>query len=193
MMSTGEPRGLAVVQTASLVLHGLGQVTLSGLGSKTVLNPGSPRPTWRFSGSGGPGPRSTAQPGTPSCGTASRGEEGLRTRPDTPTFPAAWPRSASPHLVTPRAFAPAARPRASPRHVPHLGAEEPASARAEHTLCVRAAACVRARLRITCAAPCHSAASTPRLSCLLPSGRGRVPVARPRDGERGTWLLVGGP
>lgn len=171
----------------------MGKLLYPSLGSKTVLNPGSPRPTCRFGRSGGPGPRSTAQPGTPSCGTASRGEEGLWTRPATPTFPAPWPRSASPHLVTPRAFTPAARPRASPRHVPHLGAKEPASARAVHTLCVRAAACVRARLRITCAAPCHSAASTPRLSRLLQSGSGRVPVAPPRNVEHGTWLLVRGP
>lgn len=183
---------MAVVQTTSLQLHGLGQVTVyPGLGSKTVLNTGSQRPTWGFGGSGGPGPRSTAQPGIPSCRTASRRGEGLETRRAAPTSPAAWPRSASPHLVTPRAFAPAAQPHASPRHVPHLGAEEPAAARAVQTL--RARHGLRARPRITCAAPCHSAASTPGLSRLLQSGGGRVPVAPPRDGEHGTWLLVNGP
>lgn len=113
-----------------------------GLGSKTVLNTGSRRPTWGLGGSGGPGPRSTAQPEYQGAAAPAAGG-GARDSRATSTSRAAWPRSASPHLVTPRAFAPAFRPRASPRHVPHLGTEAPAVARAVQTLCVRATACVR--------------------------------------------------
>lgn len=120
----------------------LGKSLNRGLGSKTVLNTGSRRPTWGLGGSGGPGPRSTAQPeyqGAAAPAAGGRGS-GLAGRINLPRRVA---RSASPHLVTPSAFAPVARPRASPRHVPHLGTEEPAAACAVQTLCVRATACVR--------------------------------------------------
>lgn len=109
--------------------------------------------------------------------------------PAAPTSLATWPSSASPHLVTPRAFALAARPRASPRHVPQLCAEEPAAARSVQTLCVRATACVRGP-----ESRARPRASQPRARRGCPasssSAAGRGPVVRPGDGEHGTWLLV---
>lgn len=171
----------------------LGKSLNRGLGSKTVLNTGSRRPTWGLGGSGGPGPRSTAQPeyqGAAAPAAGGRGS-GLAGRINLPRRVA---RSASPHLVTPSAFAPVARPRASPRHSPR-----PAPRHRRARRCVRCADSLRARHglrarpRITCAVPFHSVTSTPSLSRLLQSRGGRVPVAPPRDEEHGTWLLVRGP
>lgn len=115
------------------------------LGSQTQLNTGSPRPTWGFGGSGGPGPPSTAQPGTLRCGTTSHQRAGGgaadrwgRTRHARRMTPPPQPAPRDP--ACPRSRRPA---QFSPRQVSHPYTQDPPAARAVQVPCVRAPACVR--------------------------------------------------
>lgn len=156
--------------------------------SQTLPKTGSRRPTWRLGGSGGPGPRSTSQPGTGGAAppVALERGEGLGTGPAAPATRAgvAPPRQPAPR--DPACPRPRHPTRSSPRQVSHLRAEEtPAAREGQAPLRARPPVCVRgpesrARLRTV-----QSRARLPRLH----SGRGRVPEVLSRDGESSTQPL----
>ncbi|XP_051014716.1 uncharacterized protein C17orf78 homolog [Acomys russatus] len=105
---------------------------------KTVLNTGLRRPTWGFGGSGGPGPRSNAQPRVQRYRTARRVGNRLGTPLAAPTSPAAWSRQRRPAPRDPACFR-------SRRPVPRLTSPRLAPPRPRTSRGARRAGSLRAR------------------------------------------------